>query len=54
MGHVQRDGIERLRHVKGYSRQWSTICTTWPESGWLAGVGAKKLGSTRARSPSPS
>ena len=22
MGHVQRDGIERLRHVKGYSRQW--------------------------------
>lgn len=42
MGHVQRDGIERLRHVKGYSRQWSTICTTLAESGWLAGVGAKK------------
>ncbi len=42
MGHVMRDGIERLRHVKGYSRQWSTICTTLAESGWLAGVGAKK------------
>ncbi|MDH3913559.1 MAG: molybdopterin-dependent oxidoreductase, partial [Rhodospirillales bacterium] len=41
MGHVQRDGIQRLRHVMGYSRQHSTICTTLPESGWLAGVGAK-------------
>ena len=41
MGHVQRDGIERLRHVKKYSRQWSTICTMLPESGWFAGVGAK-------------
>ncbi|MDH3737930.1 MAG: molybdopterin-dependent oxidoreductase, partial [Alphaproteobacteria bacterium] len=26
MGLVQRDGIERLRHVKGYSRQHSTFC----------------------------
>ncbi len=42
MGHVQRDGIERLRHVKGYSRQWSTICTMLAESGWMAGVGSKK------------
>jgi anaerobic selenocysteine-containing dehydrogenase len=42
MGHVQRDGIERLRHVKRYSRQLSTICTTLVESGWLAGVGAKR------------
>jgi anaerobic selenocysteine-containing dehydrogenase len=42
MGHVQRDGIERLRHVKGYSRQWMTICTMLAESGWFAGVGAKK------------
>jgi anaerobic selenocysteine-containing dehydrogenase len=41
MGHVQRDGIERLRHVKRYSRQWSTICTALPEAGWLAGVGLK-------------
>ncbi len=42
MGHVQRDGINRLRHAKRYSGQWSTICTSLPESGWLAGVGAKK------------
>lgn len=41
MGHVQRDGIERLRHVKKYSRQLSTICTTLPESGWVGGVGLK-------------
>ncbi len=47
MGHVQRDGIERLRHAKRYSRQWSTICTTLAESGWLAGVGAKAGVDTR-------
>ncbi len=41
MGHVQRDGINRLRHVKKYSRQHNTICTTLPEAGWLAGVGLK-------------
>ena len=41
MGHVQRDGIERLRHVKRYSRLWLTICTMLPESGWFAGVGKK-------------
>jgi len=28
MGLVQRDGINRLRHVMGYSRQHSTICST--------------------------
>ncbi len=39
MGLVQRDGINRLRHVMGYSRQKMTICTTVMESGWLAGVG---------------
>ena len=42
MGHVQRDGINRLRHVKRYSGQLSTICTMLAESGWFAGVGAKK------------
>ncbi len=47
MGHVQRDGIERLRHAKGYSRQWSTVCTTLAESGWLAGVGVKAGVDTR-------
>ncbi len=39
MGHVHRDGIERLRHARGYSRQYDTICTgtAWP--GFLAGAG---------------
>lgn len=40
MGLVQRDGINRLRHVKGYSRQYSTICTTPAWTGWIAGTGA--------------
>ncbi|MDE2516726.1 MAG: molybdopterin oxidoreductase family protein [Rhodospirillales bacterium] len=40
MGLVQRDGINRLRHEIGYSRQHLTICTSLPEAGWLAGVGA--------------
>ncbi len=39
MGLVQRDGINRLRHVMGYSRQHNTICSTISESGWFAGVG---------------
>lgn len=39
MGHVQRDGINRLRHAKGYSLQYDTICTgsAWP--GYIAGTG---------------
>jgi anaerobic selenocysteine-containing dehydrogenase len=39
MGHVQRDGIARLRHARGYSDQYETICTgaAWP--GFLAGTG---------------
>jgi anaerobic selenocysteine-containing dehydrogenase len=39
MGHVQRDGIERLRAVRGYSHQYDTICTglSWP--GYIAGTG---------------
>ena len=39
MGLVQRDGINRLRHVMRYSRQHTTICTAVAEAGWLAGVG---------------
>ena len=27
MGHVHRDGIDRLRHARGYSNQYDTICT---------------------------
>jgi len=41
MGYVQRDGINRLRHVMGYSRQKTTICTRAAESGWMVGVGTK-------------
>jgi anaerobic selenocysteine-containing dehydrogenase len=39
MGHVHRDGIARLRHARGYSEQYDTICTgaAWP--GYLAGTG---------------
>ncbi len=39
MGHVQRDGINRLRHYKGYSGQYDTICTTPAWAGYIAGTG---------------
>ena len=39
MGLVQRDGINRLRHVMGYSRQDETICSRLSSEGWKAGVG---------------
>src|SRR4051794_22444574 len=42
MGLVQRDGINRLRHVMRYSRQKLTICTSLPEMGWVAGVGQSR------------
>jgi anaerobic selenocysteine-containing dehydrogenase len=42
MGLVQRDGINRLRNVMRYSRQQMTICTSLPEVGWWAGVGASR------------
>lgn len=41
MGFVQRDGIKRLTHVKGYSRFYSTICTVLADTGWLAGYGKR-------------
>jgi len=41
MGLVQRDGINRLRHVMKYSRWKSTICAALADTGWVAGVGAK-------------
>ncbi len=40
MGLVQRDGINRLRHVMGYSRQSNSICSMIAEVGFLAGCGA--------------
>ncbi|MBN8872499.1 MAG: molybdopterin oxidoreductase family protein [Rhodospirillales bacterium] len=42
MGLVQRDGINRLRHVMRYSRQKMTICTSLPEAGWVAGIGQSR------------
>ncbi|HWK45980.1 MAG TPA: molybdopterin oxidoreductase family protein [Stellaceae bacterium] len=42
MGHVQRDGLQRLRHAMRWSRQHSTICVGLADSGWNAGVGVKR------------
>ncbi|MFN0164077.1 MAG: molybdopterin oxidoreductase family protein [Burkholderiales bacterium] len=42
MGLVQRDGIQRLRHVMKYSRWHSTICVALSDAGWMAGVGSKR------------
>ncbi len=40
MGLIQRDGINRLRHLKRYSGQHSTICTTLAWNGFIVGTGA--------------
>ncbi len=42
MGLVQRDGINRLRHAMKYSRFQETICVRLADTGWAAGVGAKR------------
>ena len=39
MGHVQRDGIQRLRNARGYSNQYETICTGSAFPGFIAGTG---------------
>lgn len=39
MGLVQRDSIHRLRHAKGYSRQFDTFCTNMAWTGYVAGTG---------------
>jgi anaerobic selenocysteine-containing dehydrogenase len=39
MGLVMRDGINRLRHAKRYSGQFSTICTNMAWTGYIAGTG---------------
>jgi anaerobic selenocysteine-containing dehydrogenase len=39
MGLVMRDGINRLAHVKKYSRFYSTICSTIARVGFAAGAG---------------
>jgi len=42
MGWVQRDGLDRLRHCLGTSRQHATFCITLADAGWKAGTGAKR------------
>ena len=42
MGLVQRDGIQRLRHVMKYSRWHATICVALSDAGWIAGIGSKR------------
>ncbi|MEP3015963.1 MAG: molybdopterin-dependent oxidoreductase, partial [Hyphomicrobiales bacterium] len=39
MGLVQRDSIHRLRHAKGYSRQFDSFCTNMAFTGYVAGTG---------------
>ncbi|MBA5776684.1 molybdopterin oxidoreductase family protein [Stappia sp. F7233] len=39
MGLVQRDSLQRLRHAKGYSREFETICTNMAWTGFIAGTG---------------
>ena len=39
MGHVMRDGINRLRHVKRYSNFHETICNNPAQAGFAAGTG---------------
>lgn len=39
MGHVMRDGLNRLTHTKGYSRFFSTICVNPAWTGYMAGTG---------------
>ena len=40
MGYVMRDGINRLRHAKGYSNLADTFCVALSWSGYLAGTGS--------------
>lgn len=40
MGLVMRHGINRLRHVKKYSGQYNTICTSLSYNGFIAGTGS--------------
>ena len=42
MGHVMRDGINRLRHAKKYSGFHSSICVNPAYSGFAAGTGREE------------
>jgi len=39
MGFVMRDGMNRLRHAKGYSRMYDTFCVALSWAGYKAGTG---------------
>lgn len=41
MGYVQLNSIERLRHVKRYSRMKATFCVMLSDTGWRAGYGRR-------------
>ena len=47
MGLVQRDGLDRFRHLLKTSRQHSTFCTTLADAGWMAGMGQKRGSDSR-------
>ena len=47
MGLLQRDGLDRLRHAFGTSRQHSTYCVALSDAGWCAGAGTKRGADTR-------
>ena len=54
MGLVQRDGIQRLTHVKKYSRFKSTICVMLSDTGFQAGHGRRwGVPATRDRRRTP-
>ncbi|NVJ90581.1 MAG: molybdopterin-dependent oxidoreductase [Methylocystaceae bacterium] len=42
MGHVMRDGIKRLTHVKNYSKMQGTYCVALSGPGWSAGTGCQR------------
>ena len=42
MGLVNRDGINRLRHVMRWSGQAPNICTELVQNGWIAGAGGPR------------
>ncbi len=52
MGLLMRDGINRLTHLKKYSKMYATICTTLARNGFVAGTG--KLMGTDPREMSES
>lgn len=47
MGLIQRDSLDRFRHVLGTSLQHSTFCVTIADAGWTVGVGQKRGADTR-------